>query len=556
MTVGDDSRTRRRQTAHLLAAGLLLALAAVAVAVVVSGLFRGTSVGVPLGIALALCAVVTAVGLLTPRLRRASEQVLIACSVAAGLTGLVLVTVLVGVLVLGRVPLGAERTMLAPAFLSVALAALLSAPVADAIRSGFRRGLRPRSRTPQEVLDTVSRSADGSRAAHGTDGPGPGSGTGEDDELFRQLAEALSRSLSARQVEIWTESPSGLSRVLALPARSLPTDSLPPTAVDALQRTDVAGAAWLRLWLPELVTGRHPEIRLAPVTHARAVLGLVVVERSADDPPFSHADERVLAEVANRLGVVLHSRELDSALQATLLDLQRTNDELRASRARLVATADRERRRLERDLHDGAQQHLVALAVNLGLARQLIDDDPLAARELLDESADAVRETVQQLRDLAHGIYPPLLMDAGLGEAVRAASTRSPLAVDVRVDGVGRHAAAIEAAVYFCCLEALQNAAKHAPGSSVTVRLVEHHGDDGPPLLSFEVSDNGPGLGGGGATGGQGLQNMADRLGAVGGSVSWDDNPGGGARVRGLVPLPLEPDVALAAGSSPADAGT
>lgn len=553
MTVGGESRARRRQTGHLLVAGLLPALATVAVAVVVSGLFRDVGVGVPLGVALALCAVVTVGGLLTPRIRRSSEQVLVACSVAAGLTGLVLVCVLVGVLALGRIPLGAERTMLAPAFLSVALAALLSAPVADAVRSGLRRGVRPRSQTPQEVLDTVPRAAEGTTPRR--DGSAPGGPAGEDDELLRQLAEALSRSLSARQVEIWTESPSGLSRVLALPARSLAVDTLPPAAVDALQRTDVAGAAWLRLWLPDLLDGRGPEIRLAPVTHSRAVLGLVVVERSADDPPFSHGDERVLAEVANRLGVVLHSRELDSALQATLLDLQRTNDELRASRARLVATADRERRRLERDLHDGAQQHLVALAVNLGLARQLIDDDPLAARELLDESADAVRETVQQLRDLAHGIYPPLLMDAGLGEAVRAASARSPLAVDVRVEGVQRHATAIEAAVYFCCLEALQNAAKHAPGAGVTVRLVEHRGDDGPPLLSFEVSDDGPGLGSAGTGSGQGLQNMADRLGAVGGSVSWDDAPDGGTRVRGIVPLPLGVDPTPGPAAAPAAAG-
>ena len=129
-----------------------------------------------------------------------------------------------------------------------------------------------------------------------------------------------------------------------------------------------------------------------------------------------------------------------------------------------MATGDAERRKIERNLHDGAQQHLVALAVNLRLAKDLLADDPETAVEMLDALGDAVRETIQELRDLAHGIYPPLLMDSGLTEALRAAANRSPLGVELSADGIGRHSTEIEAAIYFCVLEALQNAAKHAPG--------------------------------------------------------------------------------------------
>src|ERR671912_2209598 len=108
---------------------------------------------------------------------------------------------------------------------------------------------------------------------------------------------------------------------------------------------------------------------------------------------------------------------------------------------------------------------------------------------MLDALADAVKDTIQELRDLAHGIYPPLLMDAGLAEALRAAANRSPLAVSVDADGLGRYSSDLEAAVYFCCLEALQNAAKHAPEASVTIDIREEDG-----AVQFEVSDDGPGF--------------------------------------------------------------
>jgi signal transduction histidine kinase len=261
-------------------------------------------------------------------------------------------------------------------------------------------------------------------------------------------------------------------------------------------------------------------------------LGAIVVERPADGDLFSEEDDRVLTELARQVGLALYNVQLDSALQASLDEVRRQAEELRASRARIVATADAERRKIERNLHDGAQQHLVALAVNLRLARDIVTDDPASVVEMLDALAAEVKDTIQELRDLAHGIYPPLLLDSGVVEALRAAASRSPLAVEVTADGVSRYPTEVEAAVYFCCLEALQNASKHAPEAHVAVRLWEESGG-----LLFTVIDDGPGFDAAVAQRGHGYTNMSDRLGAIGGTVRWESQPGSGATVRGSVPI-------------------
>ena len=133
-----------------------------------------------------------------------------------------------------------------------------------------------------------------------------------------------------------------------------------------------------------------------------------------------------------------------------------------ASRLRIVTTADESRRQIERNLHDGAQQHLVALAVKVGLVKTLLGSDPDTATLMVDELRGDVQAALDELRELAHGIYPPLLRDRGLGEALLNAANRSPLRTMVSADGVQRHDTDIEAAVYFCCLEAMQNAGKYA----------------------------------------------------------------------------------------------
>ncbi len=256
-----------------------------------------------------------------------------------------------------------------------------------------------------------------------------------------------------------------------------------------------------------------------------------MIERAADGDHFTEEDDRVLTELARQVGLALHNVQLDSALQESLENLERANDDLRTSRARIVATGDAERRKIERNLHDGAQQHLVALAVNLRLTKDMLSDDPEGAAEMLEALGDAVKETIQELRDLAHGIYPPLLMDSGLPEALRAAANRSPLSVAVAADGIGRYPSELEAAVYFCCLEALQNAAKHAPEAAVEIDLREVDGE-----LRFTVIDDGPGFDVAAATAGHGFVNMSDRLGAIGGNVEWRSELGQGSTIAGRIP--------------------
>ncbi|MGH9084852.1 MAG: histidine kinase, partial [Acidimicrobiales bacterium] len=305
-----------------------------------------------------------------------------------------------------------------------------------------------------------------------------------------------------------------------------------PKEQPVVTRAGVTGNAWLEVWLPSLLADRAAsQLRVAPAAHSGTLLGLLVIERPVDGDAFTEEDDRVLTELARQVGLALHNVQLDSALQESLENLRQANEDLQASRARIVATGDAERRKIERNLHDGAQQHLVALAVNLRLTKDMLADDPEGAAEMLDALGDAVKDTIQELRDLAHGIYPPLLMDSGLPEALRAAANRSPLSVAVDADGLGRYPTEVEAAVYFCCLEALQNAAKHAPGADVTVHV---HEEDG--ALRFEVSDDGPGFDVDAAKGGHGFTNMSDRLGAIGGTVEWRSGLGEGTTIAGAIP--------------------
>jgi signal transduction histidine kinase len=298
-------------------------------------------------------------------------------------------------------------------------------------------------------------------------------------------------------------------------------------------RAGVSGSAWASVWMPALLVGREgSQLRVAPACHGGELLGLIVVERLAKADAFTEEDDRVLTQLARQAGLAFHNVRLDAALQTTLDALRRQADELRESRSRIVAVGDAERRRLERDLHDGAQQHLVALAVNLRLASDIVTDDPDAGAEMLVQMVADVQATIRDLRELAHGIYPPLLADAGLAEALRAAAGRCAIPVDVSATAIGRYPQGVEAAVYFCVLEALQNAAKHAPQATVQVRLWEESGG-----LLFSVSDDGPGFDPAKARAGHGFVNMADRLGAFGGTVRWESRPGHGSTISGSVPV-------------------
>jgi signal transduction histidine kinase len=195
-------------------------------------------------------------------------------------------------------------------------------------------------------------------------------------------------------------------------------------------------------------------------------------------------------------------------------------EELQGSRARVVDAAEAERRRIERNLHDGAQQRLVALAMNLGRARARYDDDPDAARRMLDEAHDDAKLALAELRDLARGLHPAVLTDRGLDAALSGLAARSsiPVTLDVQVDP--RCSPTIEAIAYFVVSETLANAAKHSKASAVHVTVRRT-----PVALRLAIADDG--VGGADATAGSGLSGLADRVGGVDGSIQIDSPPGG-----------------------------
>jgi signal transduction histidine kinase/membrane protein DedA with SNARE-associated domain len=239
------------------------------------------------------------------------------------------------------------------------------------------------------------------------------------------------------------------------------------------------------------------------------------------------------------LAALIHDPTLDTdsdlveGLAATslmLLENARLVDELHASRARIVATAQRERLRLERNLHDGAQQRLMGIQVKLRMAQQHAASQELAA-ELEAIRVDAM-EAVEDLRVLAQGIYPTVLRDLGLADALRGRAMRAPIPINVSDEGIGRCSASIEEAIYFCALEAVQNTIKHAgPHARVTINLERHTRE-----VHFVISDNGIGMDTRSPADGTGLTSMRDRIGAVGGELEISSSPGHGVSVRGSVP--------------------
>jgi signal transduction histidine kinase len=278
-------------------------------------------------------------------------------------------------------------------------------------------------------------------------------------------------------------------------------------------------ARWMDCWghpagLPGPGTGRS----VSEVRNRGSVVAAIVHDEGLGARP-----ELVQAGVS-MAGVVLDNQRLAAEAQASLLELER-------SRARIAAGAAQERRRIERDLHDGAQQRLVALRIELELAEDLVRSDPTRGVARLRELEHGLDEALEELRALAHGVYPPLLADRGLVEALRAAAARSTIPVELAAHGVGRFGPEVESAVYFCILEALQNALKHASGARrVVVRI-----DGGPrDELRFSVRDDGAGTPN--LRAGAGITNMRDRLAAVGGDVEVASTPRVGTVVRGRVP--------------------
>ena len=255
-----------------------------------------------------------------------------------------------------------------------------------------------------------------------------------------------------------------------------------------------------------------------PVVHQSDLLGAISI-RMPKGEPLRPAGEQLVADVASQAGLVLSNVGLI--------------EDLRASRQRLVTAQDEARRRLERNIHDGAQQDLVALAIKLRLTATTVNEEP--ARQMLGELQAETSAALENLRDLARGIYPPLLADLGLAAALNAQASKSPLPVAVEADGIGRFGQDTEAAVYFCCLEALQNIAKYAKASSARICLQAQNG-----TLHFTVSDDGAGYDARHTPLGSGQRNMADRLAALGGELEVRSAPGQGTTITAQ--LPSTPD--------------
>ncbi|HEX5619716.1 MAG TPA: PAS domain-containing protein [Solirubrobacteraceae bacterium] len=226
---------------------------------------------------------------------------------------------------------------------------------------------------------------------------------------------------------------------------------------------------------------------------------------------------------------ITERRAAEEALRTREIEQART-EEMRASRARIIEAADNARRRIERDLHDGAQQRLVALALQVRLARSRVAKEPDAAGPLLDEIGQELGEASAELRELARGIHPAVLTERGLAPAIAALADRAPVEVEVVEVPEDRFPAAAEATAYFTVAEALTNVAKYADATHATVRLARENGE-----LQIEVRDDGKG--GAEATPGSGLSGLADRVGALDGVLEVESPPGEGTVLRAVLPL-------------------
>jgi signal transduction histidine kinase len=333
------------------------------------------------------------------------------------------------------------------------------------------------------------------------------SGAVATEELAPRMAALIGEGTGARRVEVWL-------RRDGSPAEEDLAARWPPGA-DPIDAT----AAQVH---------RHD------VIHAGELVGRIVRDTGNAGGSLNPVEQRLLDDLLASAGLALRTLALTVGLQHRIAENIERSAEIRASRQRIVTAADATRRRLERDIHDGAQQHLVALAVNLSLATTVAGRDPARAAGLLADLRPAAETALATLAELSRGIYPRLLAESGLARALHAAWSTSPVTVDVIDETTRRFPVEVESAAYFGCLEAVQNAVKHAAASAVQVRLTETGGS-----LCFEVCDDGGGFDPATVGEGAGLRNMRDRVESLGGSLMVHSRPGAGTTVTGWIPLPI-----------------
>jgi signal transduction histidine kinase len=442
--------------------------------------------GFDFGIALAIP---TAIGLAVMRYGLYDLDVFISRSIVYGSLAVFITAVYVGIAVgIGTVVGSGGKPNLALSILATAIVAIGFQPVRERIQRVANRLVYGKRATPYEVLSQFSERVAESYAS---------------DEVLPRMARVLADGTSAELGEVWLRKGAELHR-----AAAFPLDTAMPSVVN------LNGAAELSISTAD---------RSVLVRYQGDVLGALTVTKRRGEP-LTPIEIKLMDDLAHQAGLVLKNVGLTADLQARLVDL-------RASRQRLVAAQDEERRKLERNLHDGAQQYLVAIKVKLGLAELFLAKDPEKAMTTIAQLKGDADEALETLRDLARGIYPPLLAEKGLPTALRAQARKATLPITVEADGIGRYPQDTEAALYFCILEALQNIQKYAQATRAVVRL-QQDGDQ----LAVEVNDDGRGFVVSTTPRGNGLTNMEDRLDALGGKLQLESTLGRGTTLRALVP--------------------
>jgi signal transduction histidine kinase len=421
------------------------------------------------------------IGIAVLRFRLYDLDVVVRKALVAGVLAVFVGVVYAAAVAVGSLLVGSSDTTLA--VIAAVLLALAFQPVRIRARRLADRLVYGRRANPYEVLTEFSSRVGGAYAT---------------EDVVPRMAQILGEGAGSATARVWLR----VGRELR-PGGSWPSDgpSSRPVPIDGDAMPSIDGEY------------------AVPVRDRGELLGALSVTMPVNDP-MTPAKERLVADLASQAGLVLRNVGLV--------------EELRESRRRLVAAQDHERRRLERNIHDGAQQQLVALAVKARLARQLADRDPARTAQMLEQIEQETTAALDDLRDLARGIYPPLLADKGLGPALEAQARKAPLPVEVAAEGIGRFPEEVEAAVYFSCLEALQNVAKYAEATHATVEL---HADGA--TLRFAVKDDGCGFDPF-ATAGTGLQGVSDRLAAIGGTLDVRSAPGAGTTVAGTVALVVD----------------
>jgi signal transduction histidine kinase len=488
-----DERQQLKWVAYV---GSAIAIAILALILVRSPGVQDFAFGVVLAGFVVGLPVATAIAVLKYRLYDIDiviNKTLLFGAMAAFIT-LVYVAIVVGI---GHLVGTGGRPNLGLSILATALVAVAFQPVRERVQRVANRLVYGKRATPYEVLSQFSH-----RVAS----------VYSSEEVLPRMASVLAEGTGAARADVWIRLGDAMVQAASWPSGDGAARA--PVEITGQMLPSVPGVS-----------------RIAPVQHQGELLGALSINKRPGEA-LTPVEEKLLADLAAQAGLVLRNVRLTAELQARLTEISRQAVELRASRQRIVATQDAERRRLERNIHDGAQQNLVALTVKLRLAANLAKRDPERARDSVKALEDESDQALRTLRALARGIYPPLLREQGLVAAVRAEAEKMPMPATVAADYLDRYAPDIEAAVYFVCLEALQNVTKHANASRVQISLRSHD-----RTLSFDIVDDGSGFDMKRDVHGSGLRNMTDRIEAMGGQLELQSAASDGTTVSGTVPI-------------------